>query len=405
MARRKVIFEIDTPYDGAGARRARDDMGDLEGSARDAGEAVDQALNPDSTGGFGGFDFDKIEGGFSKVTKVIGGAGVGLVGGLAAAAFEAADTAIELDNLSRTTGLSVDLLSRMQILLNPLGHDVDDVGEAFKTMAEHIEDARRGGTRGTEALERLGFTVADFEGLTPDEVYLKFAAAVAEIEDPTLRAAYANEFFSRDLDSLFAIIGDGEKTLRDHIKAVEDHLVVTDLDIEKAREIKASWNEAKLEFQDIAVETIPILIDALELLNTVAGRTATSVLTATSIPVPSGGGYLDAIGGRGQLGRGVLGQVNLPNRLDPIDIGGYGVGQRPGASNNEVNRYLYNQGAIDQFDFALPGLGSVHGDTATDRLAPIAVEVDGDVVATANSRQLDRTSRRPELPRHLFGGG
>ena len=74
-------------------------------------------------------------------------------------------------------------------------------GETFEKallrQSRTILDASQGTATAVDALDLLGLTYMDVEGLSPDESFLVLADAIAGIEDPATRAAAAQEVFGR----------------------------------------------------------------------------------------------------------------------------------------------------------------------------------------------------------------
>ena len=61
----------------------------------------------------------------------------------------------------------------------------------------------------TDTLDSLGLSLEDIEGLNPDELFSRFADAIASTEDPFLQSAAAQEIFGRGGTALLPLLQEG----------------------------------------------------------------------------------------------------------------------------------------------------------------------------------------------------
>lgn len=137
------------------------------------------------------------------------GAGLAAITPLLAAAKVFSDSGDVLDKASIRTGISVEALSELKHAAELSGTNLETLENGIRTMQRTLGEAAKGSGSATDALNQLGLTAADLEGLSPEEQFELLADRVARIEDPTLRAAAAMKVFGKSGTSLIPLIEGG----------------------------------------------------------------------------------------------------------------------------------------------------------------------------------------------------
>ena len=86
--------------------------------------------------------------------------------------------------MARRTGLTVEALSELQYAAGQSGVEVSELENGFRRMQRTIYDADRGLSTATDAFADLGVTVANLEGLSPEQQFKLLAERISRIEDP-----------------------------------------------------------------------------------------------------------------------------------------------------------------------------------------------------------------------------
>jgi len=124
----------------------------------------------------------------------------------------------QIDKMSRRTGFAAETLSELRYAAEISGANIESLEKGIKRMAKTIVDAGDGMATYIRSFDRIGVSVEELKTLNPEEQFLKIAAAIAEVEDPTIRAATAQDIFGRagtQLLPLFAQGADGLDALRE----------------------------------------------------------------------------------------------------------------------------------------------------------------------------------------------
>lgn len=131
-----------------------------------------------------------------------GGAMIGL-------ATKAGRTADELLDLQSITGVSTDKLQEMRFVAGQAGVDQDFYARSVREVIKAQDQLQKGTGPAAEALAQLGIAVKDASGQMRDAQTITDDAitALQGIEDPTTRAALAEDIFKRQLDNLLPVLG------------------------------------------------------------------------------------------------------------------------------------------------------------------------------------------------------
>lgn len=256
--------------------RASGDLDRVGDQVRDLdGEEVNVDVKASGLDGVLG-KLGELDGGVGKLGQSLsalsagGGIAAGVAGiaaALALAANASADTAISAQSLATLTGDTVEDASRLQAVWKQSGADVQDLAdvalqvqgalsqtpEIAAQLGIDLRDGATGGQRLAQVLEK----VRNFTG--------------SAAEKAQLMSTVFGEEGARQAAALLSIVEDIPKALND----VDPKQVISEEDVEQARQFKVQLNQLIASFQGLATEAgqnvIPALADVLGLLNDIAG--------------------------------------------------------------------------------------------------------------------------------------
>lgn len=152
------------------------------------------------------------------LTKQVGAGftlmGGAIIGGLTGIVVSTANAADAVFDMSKKTGMSTEAVSKWAFALKQSGGDITTLQTAIRGMSNFIDGARQGQTTMVETLARLNMTVAEFNGLTPEQAFLKLGEAVAQIPDPMTRAAIAQDVFGKSGMAMLPVLSEGRAGLQ-----------------------------------------------------------------------------------------------------------------------------------------------------------------------------------------------
>lgn len=157
-------------------------------------------------------------GALMDVSKQVGTAftlmGGAIVGGLTGIVVSTANAADEIFDMSKKTGMSTEAVSKWAFALKQSGGDITTLQTAIRGMSNFIDGARQGQSTMVDTLARLNMTVEEFNGLTPEQAFLKLGEAVAQIPDPMTRAAIAQDVFGKSGMAMLPVLSEGRAGLQ-----------------------------------------------------------------------------------------------------------------------------------------------------------------------------------------------
>lgn len=147
----------------------------------------------------------------------VAGMGAGIVGSLAGAVVQFSNVGDALDKMSLRTGVSASALSELGFAAEQSGTTIEEVEGAFKKMAKNLGEIGPESIKVTAALQELGLTTDMIAGLAPEDQFSMIAERIAEIQDPTKKAAAAMAIFGESGRQLIPMLND-VKALRKEAK-------------------------------------------------------------------------------------------------------------------------------------------------------------------------------------------
>lgn len=199
MAERKALVR----FEAAGDAQVRDAINRTADEAEKAGKRSAAAAD--------------------KIGKAIG---VALAAGATSAALlikRAIDAGDALDNMSQRTGVSVETLSRLDVVAKLSDTSLEALQKGMSRLASVQLEAMRGGKEQIAQLAAFGLTVEDLRNMHPEEVLLKISDGLAAVEDPALRSALAAKVFGKELGvELLPLLSRGSKDFEAMTQKADD---------------------------------------------------------------------------------------------------------------------------------------------------------------------------------------
>ncbi len=239
---------------------------------------------------------------FQDIGKVATVMGAAITASMTGMIMSFANTGSELYNLSLKTGVSAKALAGLKYAAEQSGGSLGTVEIAIRAMANTMADAEKdtsemnrklaeasatgkltaeamleiqnSGGQATKAFKALGISIADLQGLSPEEQFIKIAAAVAEVPDPMKRSALASDIFGTRLGTqLLPMLAGGADGLK---KMTEEGIRLsgwTDEGARSADELGDAFGSLKIAtgglFSSIAEQLAPALTSILETITSV----------------------------------------------------------------------------------------------------------------------------------------
>ena len=164
----------------------------------------------------------------------------------------------KMDKMSKRTGFSVASLSALRFAAEQSGTDVEKLEIAIKSLANVVDDAKRGILLAVDAFARLGFSVDDLNNKSPEVLFNEVAIALSKIEDPLERAALAMDVFGAKAgQKLLPMLGDIQKLTAEAKKL---GIVMSDDDTKAAAKLTDQFNVLRKQLEMVAVKIGAVLM-------------------------------------------------------------------------------------------------------------------------------------------------
>ncbi|GAH74557.1 unnamed protein product, partial [marine sediment metagenome] len=175
----------------------------------------------------------------------------------------------EVQKMALRTGFSTEALSEFRHAAEISGASLSTLEKGVKRMSGTILDAEDGLETYIRTFRHLGIEVEELQGLSPEEQFLRIAEAIAEIEDPTKRAALAQDVFGRAGTELLPLFAAGKEGLAELRQEAHDLGIVFDQEAaNKAAELSDAMHRMKEATSGvkmaIAEQLIPVLVPLIK---------------------------------------------------------------------------------------------------------------------------------------------
>ncbi len=205
----------------------------------------------------------------AAVGATITGVGTAVVGALGAATTGFVQTGDALDKMNQRTGVSVEALSTLTFAAEQSGSGMETLENGIKGMQRNLLDAERGLSTANDNLADLGLTLSDLKGLSPEEQFKVFADRIAEVEDPSRRAALAMKVFGRAGQDLVPLLSGGAAGIEALQQQARDaNLEFSTDDAKTAARLADAWNLVQKQFKRVSdivgAAVAPVISDVLD---------------------------------------------------------------------------------------------------------------------------------------------
>jgi len=204
-----------------------------------------------------------------KKAAIAGAAMLAAATAIAVGLFKMADSYTkagdEVAKMAKRTGWGTEALSEMRYVAKLAGTSLESIEKGSKRLASTIEDAKDGLETYTRSFDKLGLSVQEIVDMGPEEQFWAISNAIASLEDPTVRAALAQDFFGRAGTDLLPILSEGTETIAAQRQAAHDLGVVFDEEAAaNAEKFQDAITTLKTSLQGLGAEIIDDLVPVLE---------------------------------------------------------------------------------------------------------------------------------------------
>jgi len=134
------------------------------------------------------------------------GAAAAVAGVAIAGMYNAMQVGDELGDLSSQTGIAIDKLAVLQESFTQAGLAASDILPTVSKLQKAIAGI---GQDGASSITKFGISIADLQGLSPDEQLKAIGDRIMEIEDPARRAAASMEIFGKSGAKMLSLFTSG----------------------------------------------------------------------------------------------------------------------------------------------------------------------------------------------------
>lgn len=197
--------------------------------------------------------------------------GAAITGTLAAITVKWASAGDEIAKLAQKTGFSTEALSELKYAAQLSGGSLSGLEMGIKRMQYAILQGGYGLMTYTRLFQDLGLTIDQLKGMAPEQQFYAIMTALADIADPTQKAAIAVSLFGRAGTDMLPMLSDGSAGLEEMRAEAEKLGIVFDSKAAKSAEafndsftrLKASLSGATMMIAGTLAPVITNLANAI----------------------------------------------------------------------------------------------------------------------------------------------
>jgi TP901 family phage tail tape measure protein len=204
----------------------------------------------------------KMEKTFQDIGVKMAAFGAVVVGAMGLAANSWAEAGDSIGKMSKRTGIGTTALQELSYAAKLSGTSIDEIEVAVRKMQSSVTDAETGLETAKKSFQDLGLSIKDIKSLSPEDQFNRISEAIAGIENPTKRAALAQDIFGRSGTMLLPMLAEGSAGLRKLRDDAHQYSVIMNTEsVAAAEEFSDRMDNLKLSlksvWQEIAVSIIP----------------------------------------------------------------------------------------------------------------------------------------------------
>jgi hypothetical protein len=196
-----------------------------------------------------------------KAGAVLASAGAALGAGIIVATNKWADAGDAIAKMSKRTGIGVESLSRLKHAADLSGTSMGGLENGIRRMQRSLLDASQGTKTAVDALAMLGLSYRDLKNLSPEQQFMTITARLADVADPTMKAALAMELFGRSGTALLPMLTQGSAGLQDMMD--KTRMVFTPEKAALAERYNDAITSLKDAIQGLVAQIAPIVASGL----------------------------------------------------------------------------------------------------------------------------------------------
>lgn len=177
------------------------------------------------------------------------------------------DAVRELDRVSRSASISSRTVAGLRLAAQELGQELDSVVPV--DLADKLQEVREGNKTWIDDFKILGLEARDFEEVGWDVTASLglIVEAMGNVDDKQKAAGASSRLLSTAGENLFAVFGDGTRTLEQYAQKAERIGLGTKEAQENAREMAAAMSDLSLAVEQATAEIGDLVVEsgALEL--------------------------------------------------------------------------------------------------------------------------------------------
>lgn len=205
---------------------------------------------------------------FTSLGTAVSGISVAMTGAIAgftAAVFNANKEVAQMNSLSQSLGIAPERFQKMTYAAEQLGVPMEEFADMLKDVSERITELATIGTgEAADMFEKMNIDVREFQGLAPDQMFLKMAEALSTLEDRQQRNLFLLQIAGDAGQKLSKITDDGARgfinlanSLEETAGVLSERMIKESIELNK--QLKQTQEIVDISLRNSLVSATPIV--------------------------------------------------------------------------------------------------------------------------------------------------
>ena len=127
----------------------------------------------------------------------------------------AIDAGDHINDLSKRTGVAVEMLSSLSLAADQSGISIDDIAVSINKMQKNLSE-------GSDAFSQIGLNISDLKKLSPEKQFMAIADQISRLSDDADRTRALMDIFGKSGAALAPLFADGAAGIQEMINKAKD---------------------------------------------------------------------------------------------------------------------------------------------------------------------------------------
>lgn len=277
----------------------------------------------------------------AQVNRTFAGLGVGLSAGVFAGFIkQSIDAADALNDLSKTTGASVETLAGLQLAAKQSGTELETVARGMLKFSGVVLDASNGSKEAADKISALGLNLKNLQTQSPEQQFIALAGALEKF-GADKQGVIVADVLGQKMATLTPLLSEGAKGLGEMLEAGKKLNPINTEMAKQADKFNDSMAVMEARSSRLGISMANSMLPAMNDIIDAMQRAQNESGTLAALLIGLGGGVVAAFGGETNQLKRLDAQINDLSKTLQSQLIGLNAKNREGSGIGFVDDWLW----------------------------------------------------------------